>query len=492
MLRSRLHSLLNRGKSQTANLSRRELLQAGLAAAGGLLSGVAPTACRASSVKGRRVIVVGAGFSGLACAYELASAGYDVKVLEARNRVGGRVISLKDLIPGKSVEGGGELLGSNHPHVLAYAAKFGFEFLCRSHEDEKSPIFINGRRLTNQEVNSITKEVDQVERKMTSDARAVNVDEPWATENAEQLDRRTTSEWIDGLGLSDLATKLVNVQFESENGVTTAQQSYLGNLVAVKGGGLEKYWTETEVYRLKGGNQQFAFRLARELGDERISLNCAVKQITADGDLMSVVDVSGRKHDAEEVVLAIPPSIWPTIEFIPSLPKQLTPQMGANLKYLAVVNQAFWQKKAASPAVTADGEINTIWHGTEGQASEGPYALVAFSGGTGAEAVHRRLSNEQQSAYLKSLETLLPGFGEHFVKGRLMDWMADPWTAAGYSFPAPGQITSQGPILHHGIGRLHFAGEHTCYKFVGYMEGALNSGASLAKRLAKRDGISLP
>ena len=71
-----------------------------------------------------------------------------------------------------------------------------------------------------------------------------------------------------------------------------------------------------------------------------------------------------------------------------------------------------------------------------------------------------------------------------------MDWPSDPLAQAAYSFPAPGQIMSQGPTLRHGIGRLHFAGEHTCYKFVGYMEGGLNSGASLARRLAVRDGVA--
>jgi monoamine oxidase len=70
-----------------------------------------------------------------------------------------------------------------------------------------------------------------------------------------------------------------------------------------------------------------------------------------------------------------------------------------------------------------------------------------------------------------------------------MDWPADEWTMAGYSFPAPGQVTRIGPLLHKGMGRLHFAGEHTCYKFVGYMEGALNSGATIAKRIATRDGV---
>ena len=70
-----------------------------------------------------------------------------------------------------------------------------------------------------------------------------------------------------------------------------------------------------------------------------------------------------------------------------------------------------------------------------------------------------------------------------------MDWPSDPWTMAAYSFPAPGQVTSQGPVLRAQLGRLHFAGEHTNYAFIGYMEGALGSGIAVAKRLAQRDGL---
>jgi monoamine oxidase len=68
------------------------------------------------------------GFSGLACAYELLSAGYEVVVLDARNRVGGRVLSFNDMVAGKVVEGGGELIGSNHPTWVSYAKKFGLSF----------------------------------------------------------------------------------------------------------------------------------------------------------------------------------------------------------------------------------------------------------------------------------------------------------------------------------------------------------------------------
>ena len=70
-----------------------------------------------------------------------------------------------------------------------------------------------------------------------------------------------------------------------------------------------------------------------------------------------------------------------------------------------------------------------------------------------------------------------------------MDWPSDTWVKASYSFPAPGQVTVQGPTLRQGFGRLHFAGEYTCYAFIGYMEGALSSGVAAAKRIAIQDGV---
>ena len=111
--------------------TRREFLRATLAASAGmllsrdlLLAGAPP----AKKVN-KSVAVIGAGFAGLACAYELMSAGYDVSVIEARERLGGRVLSFADLVPGKNVEGGGELIGSNHPVWVNYARQFGLEWI---------------------------------------------------------------------------------------------------------------------------------------------------------------------------------------------------------------------------------------------------------------------------------------------------------------------------------------------------------------------------
>ena len=124
-------------------------------------------------------IVIGAGFSGLAAAYELSKAGYDVTVVEARNRVGGRVISFSDLVPGKNVEGGGELIGSNHPAWVGYAKQFGLKFLDVSEEDLEAPVVLGGKRLTSDESDALWEEMEKAFNTMNADAAKVDADEPW-------------------------------------------------------------------------------------------------------------------------------------------------------------------------------------------------------------------------------------------------------------------------------------------------------------------------
>src|SRR5204862_7835915 len=108
---------------------RRAFLQATLAASAGLLLSTRAGAAVRTAMGGKRVVIIGGGFGGLACAHELKAAGYDVSVFEARDRVGGRVLSFSDLIKGRNVEGGGGLAGSNHPTWVTYKEKFNLEFV---------------------------------------------------------------------------------------------------------------------------------------------------------------------------------------------------------------------------------------------------------------------------------------------------------------------------------------------------------------------------
>jgi hypothetical protein len=75
-------------------------------------------------------------------------------------------------------------------------------------------------------------------------------------------------------------------------------------------------------------------------------------------------------------------------------------------------------------------------------------------------------------------------------KSKLMDCPGNEWAKGSYSLPKPGEVTSVGPLLHSGfLKRIHFAGEHTCYAFTGYMEAALQSGIRVAEQIARRDGV---
>ncbi|HEY1261218.1 MAG TPA: FAD-dependent oxidoreductase [Stellaceae bacterium] len=471
------------GKSVDAP-TRREFLRASLATGGALLlsSRVAP----AKPVK-KSVVVIGAGFAGLAAAYELSAAGYEVTVVEARDRPGGRVLSFDRFVPGRTVEGGGELIGSNHPLWLAYAKKFQLGLYEIGDADGARRVVIDGRLLADAEAARLWTDMDEAAQLMNRDARAVVEDEPWQTPDAAALDRRSVADWLASVPTSALAKRGFAAQLTADNGVATDRQSYLGQLTQIKGGGVERYWTETEIYRCRGGNQQLAYRFAAALG--RIHTGLAARSVTIDKDKVTVGLSDGRRLSVDDVILAVPPSVWSRIEFSPALPPALTPQMGSNIKYLMSLKSRFWNERHKSADSLSTGNVQITWEGTSGQPGDSPAEMVAFSGGPGAEAMRAVPGGQLDAAYRAELDSRYPTLGAAFVASRFMNWPSAEWTRAGYSFPAPGQVTTVGPLLRDGIaGRLHFAGEHTCYKFVGYMEGALTSGVSIARRLAVRDG----
>lgn len=470
---------------------RRDFLRASLITGSALMLSGPGALASMTQAAGKRIVVVGAGFAGLAAAYELKSVGYDVTVIEARNRISGRVLSFGDFVPGKNVEGGGELIGSNHPAWVAYAEKFGLEFLdVTEAEDAEFPIILGGQRLTGEESEALWEEMDTALQVMNADAESIDADEPWKSPGAEAFDKLSMQEWIARQEVPALCKMAMAAGLTADNGVATKHQSYLGLLAAVKAGGLDKYWSDSEVYRCKGGNQQLAMKLAEGLGQGRIVTGVAVKSISARGKELTVGCGDGRTLTCDDVVLAVPPPIWKKIEMQPGLPGALNPQMGTNVKMLSRVKSRYWEAAKLAPDMMTDDEVSMTWEGTDGQLEGAEACLNCFSGGPGAEKIRSREAADRMRKYSETLETVYPGYGKNVDGTRFMDWPGEQWTGAGYSFPAPGQVTTVGPLLAqaHAGGRLHLAGEHCCYKYVGYMEGALQSGLVAAKRIAVRDG----
>jgi monoamine oxidase len=326
---------------------------------------------------------------------------------------------------------------------------------------------------------------------MNADAKDIDADEPWKSPSAEALDRRTTASWIDAQKGSPLAKAAAHALMTSDNAVSTAWQSYLGNLAMIKGGGMEAFWSDSEVYRCKGGNDQLAKSLLGTLPPAKVKLGMPAAAVRLGGQSVKVTLADGTVLEADDAIVAVPPSVWNRIEFDPPLPPALSPSMGSAVKFLAYVKKRFWEESKLSQYILTDGPVSQTWDGTDAQPGAEGACLVGFSGGPPAQECRGWPDAERTENYLADLERVYTDMRKNFVKARFMNWPQDAWAGGAYSFPAPGEVTTVGPLLRGGLGgRLHFAGEHCCYAFVGYMEGALNSGAAVAKRLAKRDGVA--
>jgi monoamine oxidase len=482
---------------------RREATRARLASLDASLGGLLESPPRAGS-RGS-VVVVGAGFAGLSAAYFLSLLGFEATVVEARDRVGGRVETLAGFAPGRLIEAGAELIGLNHPLWIWLARRFGLAFSVVTPEADfeglglEMPLVLGGRRVPPEEAEALWADLDKAFASLAADAKRVFTKgltpyEPWLVKDAEALDRRPLSAWKDGLKLSPLAKAAIEAEVANNNVEPTRKQSYLANLALVAGGGFDDFWADTEVFRCATGNQSLAEALRRELERPRhgragrVLLGRPVSEVALEERGVRVR--AGRETlAADYAVLAVPPSAWDGIRVDPPLPKRYRMQVGPAVKWLSLVSERFWLREGLAPYGT-DDRIGETWEGTDNQlVAEGQgLELTLFAGGDAA----RRALRQQRPAdwYTANLEQLLPGYRRHRGRTRFVRWPDEPWTRGGYSCPAPGQVTAVAPLLSRPCHeRLVFAGEHACPAFFGYMEGALQSGLLAVGRIAEAEGL---
>jgi monoamine oxidase len=433
------------------------------------------------SAKRRKVVVVGGGFAGLAAGYELESLGYEVVVLEGRGEVGGRVESRRNIVSGDVMEGGAELIGLNHPAWWSYKRKFNLHFH-RLSDPADPPVYLRGQRIKGADATELDKEVTEAQKRINRIAKRVNAHKPWTSPNAKMLDRLSLTQALKRIPMSRRCRLAFVELLQTDNGVQAEKQSWLGNLAMIKGGGLSNFWEYTETHHCVEGNQSLGFAFKKAL--KRVVLRAKVGSVEVRDRRVVVALANGRKFEADDVVMAIPPTMLRRVVFRPPLPPVYhSGQFGNNVKFLMDVRQGSWKPEA--PNMSSDGPVDLTWNGTDGQRGRRA-GLVAFSGADDA----MRVRSWTKKRYLKELGFVYPRLGKGCGKSLMMDWPGNKWTKGSYSFPRPGEVTRVGPLLRSGyLGRVHFAGEHTCYAFTGYMEAALQSGIRVAEQIAGRDGI---
>jgi monoamine oxidase len=488
-----LHQLRARHAPADERLARRRALELL-----GLASAAWVAACKAGGLPpgapdlgGRRVAVVGGGLAGLCCVAQLCWAGYDAMLFEARPRLGGRVSTLDDFAPGRRVEAGADFIGARHTTWLGLAQLHKLELVEAWPADLGArPIVLGGRRLDATESAHLYEELSSLAAALNALAADVDADQPWTHARAAELDARDVGAWIDDARPSQLARAALRALLESTSGVPPERMSLLALLSAVRGGGLDEYWSQSQRLRCKGGNDVLVRQLEKRVGATRMLLDTPVRAIRARSEGFEIEVRSGDRYRCAEVVLAIPPPTWARVEIDPPLPPELAPQAGRRLKLLAGFATRPFGSVDGALGYLGDGLVQSAFDPLAHAPNEHVHTLACTSGGGAAERLSEILEVERRSKVaLRELDAAWPGTSAAVGEVRWCDWTRDPWSLGGCSFPAPGELTRSGALLRAGHGGIRFAGEYASSAFPGTMEGALSTGRRVARELCHRDGL---
>ncbi|MDT5131771.1 MAG: monoamine oxidase, partial [Mycobacterium sp.] len=433
------------------------------------------------------VVVVGAGFAGLSAARELVQHGYDVVVLEGRDRVGGR--SATTTIAGTPVDLGGTFVGPTQDAVIALAQELGCETV-RTYSRGKNLILWRGKvrsygstipRLSIIEL----LDVSRIQWRFDRVSRRVPVAEPWTSPIAEILDGKTLDEWLRYVHASASTRDLMAIMARVTWGCEPDEVSMLHAVRYVKAAGGLGRMLDTEggaqQDRFPGGTQQIALRMAEELGP-RVVLNAVVRSIQRRSDGSLAVGSDRGDVTAKAVIVAVPPAHRAGIAFDPALPPEYEklaqhwPQGNLSKAYVAY-ETPFWREDGRSgEALSDEGPVFITFDVSPSDA--GPGILLGFTDARTFDALPPEQRREQ------ALEGFVTLFGD--AASRPIDYVDHCWGTEEFApggptaAVPPGSWTTYGPWLRRPVDGIFWAGTETADEWTGFLDGAVRSGKRAA------------
>ena len=437
-------------------------------------------------MRGISVLVAGAGLAGLTAARELAKKGAKVTVIDARDRVGGRVFTAREpFLHGEHAEMGADLIDESQTEICKLISDVGLRTATILPGGFAS-IKQNGQR-RRVGGRGAWKALGKL---LQPEVRAFCVSEQrWDGGVAEALGRQSVAEWLDRIR----ASKGVKEAAIGMRGFFLADPEELSLVALADQFAEDGAPGEERMFRVIGGNDRLPVHLAKALGS-RVRLQTILRRVRQTGDeVVAALESNGRVADArfDYLVCAMPATTARDVIFEPSLP-DLQRQATSSVKYGAATKTALqfsdapWRKRGKPRAFGSALAIGAVWDGNEEQTGRRDTRggiLTLLAGGGASHATQEMLAAEGPSRIVRELSWLKLNHSE-LIAWTSVSWEHERWSRGGYAFFDPQFPPSLRYWLARPFGRVFFAGEHTSLRWQGYMNGAVETGLRAAEEVA--------
>lgn len=438
------------------------------------------------NLHGVSVLVAGAGLAGLAGARDLLAMGAEVTVIDARDRVGGRVWTIRDgFAEQQHAEAGGDLIDEEQGEIRSLAGELGLTLtrILRNGFSYVRPDAAGRPRIVARNAErgwaKIAKRLEPLSRRYRL------ADERWDSPIASALARQSVANWLAEINAdNELGATAVGLR-----GFFLADPDELSLLALVDHFASGQSPAPRAMYRIEGGNDRLAAALAAPLG-ERLHLNTELIAVSHRGRGVRASVRNGRATsviNSDYLLMTLPATVLRRIPITPGLPPQQHDAVallryGRAAKTLLQFPRRFWRASGRARAFASPLSFGAVWEGNEEQRGRsGILALLA--GGSASDATQEIVAKDGMTALANQLDWLGTERGE-LLGSRQVIWTADQWSRGGYAYFDPGFDPALRAWLARPFGRLFFAGEHTSLKWQGYMNGAIESGRRAAEEIA--------
>ena len=445
-------------------------------------------------------IVVGGGISGLIAARNLYRSGYNVLLIEARDRIGGRMYGER-LASGQWIDRGGQWVGPTQHRFLALLDEYDMRrFPSPAHG--QTVLLFNEKRYEFKgffqgfhegEIPAIPeadwRDATEAWERFEALSNAMPAGHPGKSDHDQQLDRDTFARWIEDNTQTEFGRWYFEYMTRAVGFLGPTEPHQVSLLHVLWGQNCAPQSEHPEAELIHGGAGQIPEKIAAELG-QRIRLSEPVLRIRQDQRGIEVETVHGR-FTAQFAIVAMPPHLAGKISYEPPLPplrQQLTQRvpMGTCVKILVSYDCPFWRKQGLAGL----GLGNRPWIELCADSSDpesGKGIIATFVVGNRYQRWRAMSDHDRRAAVLSDLAAY---FGEEAyaaVTYDEVDWPADPWTGGGYAaFMPPGVWTDFGEALVAPVGRIYWSGTEVADRWPGFFEGAVITGEAAAEAIQTR------